>query len=81
MGIEFTHFDTHMRCLFSNPTTFALYVKMGREYNVPVKVSRNMITGFAGQPPDTSRLILLIVRSPLRPPIMKKECRIFIKMH
>lgn len=59
MGIEFTHFDTHMRCLFSNPTTFALYVKMGREYNVPVKVSRNMITGFAGQLPDTSRLIFI----------------------
>jgi predicted glycoside hydrolase/deacetylase ChbG (UPF0249 family) len=41
MGIQPTHFDTHMGCLvFSSPDMFEVYLKLGREYKVPVMVSR-----------------------------------------
>jgi hypothetical protein len=39
MGLEPTHFDSHMRCLFyQNPAFFEIYLKLGREYHVPVMV-------------------------------------------
>ncbi len=41
MGIKPTHFDTHMGCLvFSSAEMFEVYLKLGREYKVPVMVSR-----------------------------------------
>lgn len=41
MGLVPTHFDTHMRCLYENATLFGIYLKLGREYGVPVMVGRN----------------------------------------
>ncbi|MCC6279888.1 MAG: polysaccharide deacetylase family protein [Saprospiraceae bacterium] len=39
MGLEPTHFDSHMRCLFyQSPDFFEIYLKLGREYQVPVMV-------------------------------------------
>jgi len=41
MGIDPTHFDAHMGCLlFSSADLFEVYLKLGREYKVPVMVSR-----------------------------------------
>ena len=39
MGLEPTHFDSHMRCLFyQSPAFFEIYLQLGREYHVPVMV-------------------------------------------
>ena len=35
-GIDPTHFDAHMGCLFIAPAYLQLLIKMGREYKVPV---------------------------------------------
>ncbi|MEP7110249.1 MAG: polysaccharide deacetylase family protein [Ferruginibacter sp.] len=35
-GIDPTHFDAHMGCLFVNPEWLQLLIRMGREYKVPV---------------------------------------------
>ena len=41
MGIQPTHFDTHMGCLvFNSPEVFEIYLKLGREYKIPVMVDR-----------------------------------------
>lgn len=41
MGINPTHFDTHMGCLvFNSPEVFEVYLKLGREYKIPVMVDR-----------------------------------------
>lgn len=41
MGIDPTHFDAHMGCLlFSSADLFEVYLKLGREYKVPVMVDR-----------------------------------------
>lgn len=44
MGIEPTHFDTHMGCLYwTNLPLFNLYLKLGREYKVPLRLGRNAL--------------------------------------
>lgn len=41
MGIKPTHLDTHMGCLvFNSPELFEVYLKLGREYKIPVLISR-----------------------------------------
>ncbi len=41
MGINPSHFDTHMGCLvFNSPEVFEVYLKLGREYKIPVMVDR-----------------------------------------
>jgi predicted glycoside hydrolase/deacetylase ChbG (UPF0249 family) len=35
MGIRPTHLDTHMGCLTSSPEIFKLFIRMGREYEIP----------------------------------------------
>lgn len=41
MGIRPTHFDAHMGCLlFNSAELFEVYLQLGREYKVPVMVSR-----------------------------------------
>ena len=37
-GIPVTHLDSHMGTLFSTPEMFAIYVKLGKEYDLPVMV-------------------------------------------
>lgn len=39
-GIDFTHFDAHMGCLFLNADYLKILIKLGREYNVPVLLNR-----------------------------------------
>lgn len=44
IGIEPTHFDSHMGCLFfESPELFAIYLQLGREYHVPAMVSRDFL--------------------------------------
>lgn len=46
MGLQPTHFDSHMRCLFyQSPAFFEIYLKMGREYGVPVMVGQEFLNG------------------------------------
>ncbi len=59
MGIEPTHFDTHMRCLFSDADICSIYFKMSREYGVPVKVTRSMLQGYGEHMPDTTNIIFI----------------------
>lgn len=41
MGIQPTHLDTHMGCLvFNSPELFDVYLKLGREYKIPVLIGR-----------------------------------------
>ena len=36
LGIDPTHFDSHMGCLFTSPDYLQLLIQLGREYRVPV---------------------------------------------
>ena len=41
MGIQPTHLDTHMGCLvYNSPEVFGVYLKLGREYKIPVMLGR-----------------------------------------
>jgi len=41
MGIQPTHLDAHMGCLvFTTPDLFEVYLKLGREYKIPVMLGR-----------------------------------------
>lgn len=43
MGINPTHLDSHMGCLFwSNPEVLEVYLKLGQEYNLPCLVDRSI---------------------------------------
>lgn len=40
LGIQPTHLDSHMGCLFyGTPEIFAIYLRLGREYGIPAMVS------------------------------------------
>lgn len=41
-GIDFTHFDTHMGTLVASVELAKLYIKLGREYKVPILMHRGM---------------------------------------
>lgn len=46
MGIEPTHFDSHMGCLYwTNLDLFKILLKLGKEYHLPVPLAKNMIQG------------------------------------
>ncbi len=40
-GIEPTHLDTHMGALFQTPALFGAYLRVGRDYNLPVLLVRD----------------------------------------
>lgn len=42
-GIQPTHFDTHMGTLFGSPNFVDVYLKLGKEYNIPVFLPRASI--------------------------------------
>jgi chitin disaccharide deacetylase len=45
LGIEPTHLDSHMGCLFfQSPALFEIYVRLGREYRIPAMVSRDVLS-------------------------------------
>jgi len=40
LGIDFTHLDSHMGTLFGRPDYLKILIKLGREYKVPVLMSK-----------------------------------------
>lgn len=55
-GIDPTHFDTHMGCLYwTNTALLNIYLKLGREYKVPLRVGRNLVEAL----PDSLRKSIL----------------------
>jgi hypothetical protein len=42
-GVPFSHFDTHMGILVDRPDLFKLYVQLGIEYEVPVRVTQQSV--------------------------------------
>jgi predicted glycoside hydrolase/deacetylase ChbG (UPF0249 family) len=56
LGLEPTHFDSHMGCLFfTKPEFFGIYLKLGREFKVPVMVGGEFIRML----PEASRAHLM----------------------
>lgn len=56
MGINPTHLDSHMGCLFfTKPEFFEIYLKIGREYGIPTMLSRDFLSIAA---PEMQRLVL-----------------------
>jgi hypothetical protein len=46
MGIQPTHLDSHMGCLFwTNVDLFKIYLRLGREYHLPLLLSRDLLDG------------------------------------
>lgn len=44
LGIEPTHLDSHMGCLFfQNPVLFGIYLKLGREFGIPAMVGQDLL--------------------------------------
>jgi chitin disaccharide deacetylase len=39
-GIDPTHFDAHMGCMFGSPQYLTILIKLGREYKVPVLLNK-----------------------------------------
>ncbi len=62
LGIEPTHLDSHMGCLFfSSPEIFGLLLKVGREYGIPVMLINDLLQSlpatFASQVTDQDIVI------------------------
>lgn len=47
-GIDPTHFDAHMGAAFSNRDFLEVYIHLGREYKVPVLLSREVLQAWYG---------------------------------
>ena len=41
MGIEPTHLDAHMHTLYATPELFGVFLKVAREYKLPIRMARN----------------------------------------
>jgi len=46
-GIDPTHFDSHMFCAVSQPAFLSVFLKLGREYKVPVLLNHDFLKNFA----------------------------------
>ena len=59
MGLQPSHLDSHMGSLF-NDKFFQVYLELGREYGIPVMVSKNVLDMFPGEKPVIPADVLLI---------------------
>jgi chitin disaccharide deacetylase len=41
MGLEPTHLDSHMHALYRTPELFAVFLRVAREYKLPIRMARN----------------------------------------
>ena len=41
MGLQPTHLDAHMHALYASPELFAVFIKVAREYKLPIRLARN----------------------------------------
>jgi predicted glycoside hydrolase/deacetylase ChbG (UPF0249 family) len=60
-GLKPTHLDSHMGSLF-NEKFFGVYVKLGKEYNIPVMISTNLAAMFPGKDPVITDDVILVDR-------------------
>lgn len=52
MGLEPTHLDSHMGCLFyTSPAIFFIYMKLAQEYHIPVMLNREAVETLVKQAP------------------------------
>lgn len=54
MNVYPTHFDSHMGCLLYSPELLKIYLSLGREYGIPVRLTRRMMSMLHGQLPDNA---------------------------
>ena len=54
-GVNITHLDSHMGSIFQTPELFKVYLKLGREFKLPVFIPRNMINQY----PELKKMIPL----------------------
>jgi hypothetical protein len=40
MGLRFTHFDTHMGTVYARPDFFEVYLKLGKEFGIPIMLPK-----------------------------------------
>lgn len=53
LGLEPTHLDSHMGCLFfTDPANVATYLKLSKAYHIPVMLNRQMVEGIIKQAPQ-----------------------------
>jgi len=45
-GVNITHLDSHMGSIFQTPELFKVYLKLGREFKLPVFIPMNMINQY-----------------------------------
>jgi hypothetical protein len=80
-GIDVTHLDSHMGALFSEPEFLKVLLKLGREYKLPVMLSKTGFRAAFNVNPDRCSLkktyhwIIFIQQAQ---PIIKKEWKIII---
>ena len=58
-GLKPTHLDSHMGSLF-NDKFFEVYLKLGREYQIPIMLSGNVLNMFPGEKPSLPENVLLV---------------------
>ena len=57
--IKISHLDHHMWVLFSRPDLLQLYVKLGREFNLPIRFARSGVDSLLrGRSEETQRVYL-----------------------
>jgi chitin disaccharide deacetylase len=69
-GIHITHFDSHMGTLLDRPDLFALLLQLGRDYQLPVRVSQNDLKS---QPSAADYPALLDGEPQMRPGVPKEK--------
>lgn len=58
-GIQVSHLDHHMWVLFSRPDLLQLYVKLGREFKLPIRFARSGVDSLLrGRSEETQRVYL-----------------------
>ncbi|HEO70481.1 MAG TPA: ChbG/HpnK family deacetylase, partial [Candidatus Hydrogenedentes bacterium] len=57
MGIKPTHLDSHMGTLFSSPLFFHRYIKVGKEYGIPILAPGGHLTYILQEMPEQLELV------------------------
>jgi predicted glycoside hydrolase/deacetylase ChbG (UPF0249 family) len=60
-GIDPTHLDSHMGMLFQSSALVNTYIKLGREYKIPVMLNNEIIKGFNVQTSDKDVILDKII--------------------
>jgi chitin disaccharide deacetylase len=55
-GVPLSHFDSHMTTLMQSPDFMKIYVKMGKEYDLPLLIDKKLRSG--GMAPDEDVVVI-----------------------